>query len=336
MELDKVASEIVLDSLKSALPDRWHDKVRELQAIIDSGIEPSLDAYLLETDFELSDVYSTKRCWSDLLEAANAPVKPSGPHESALRKAIGRMLHIDDEERLDFYHTFLESQDIPDLEAATNREVRMVRMLVASVCDKVLEKKGSLGQGLALLWLHPQVVAELRELFAIRRNQIDHIHIPLDSHPYAPLQIHGRYTRIEILAAFGVGDYAKTRPWREGVLWIEAEKVDVFAFTFDKSAGNFSPTTMYRDYAISRELIHWESQSSTSVNSPTGKRYRKHAFEGTSVMLFARQNSDERAFWFLGPATYVSHESERPMGITWKLETPLPGDLFSLFVAAVA
>lgn len=39
---------------------------------------------------------------------------------------------------------------------------------------------------------------------------------------------------------------------------------------------------------------------------------------------------------FLGPAHYVSHEGERPMGIAWRLEHPLPGDLFQAFAAAVA
>jgi hypothetical protein len=58
--------------------------------------------------------------------------------------------------------------------------------------------------------------------------------------------------------------------------------------------------------------------------------------QGTSVMLFGRRRSDERAFYFLGPATYVRHESELPMSITWRLHHPLPGDLFAAFAAAVA
>jgi hypothetical protein len=57
---------------------------------------------------------------------------------------------------------------------------------------------------------------------------------------------------------------------------------------------------------------------------------------GSSVMLFARRRSDERAFYFLGPATYVKHESELPMAITWRLTHSLPGDLFAAFAAAVA
>lgn len=53
-------------------------------------------------------------------------------------------------------------------------------------------------------------------------------------------------------------------------------------------------------------------------------------------MLFARLHSDDRAFWFLGPASYARHESELPMAITWRLHHALPGDLFAFFAAAVA
>ena len=52
--------------------------------------------------------------------------------------------------------------------------------------------------------------------------------------------------------------------------------------------------------------------------------------------MFARLNSAERAFLFLGPAGYVSHVGELPMAVTWRLEAPLPGDVFQAFAAAVA
>jgi hypothetical protein len=108
------------------------------------------------------------------------------------------------------------------------------------------------------------------------------------------------------------------------------------AFTLDKTDGQFSPTTRYRDFAISRELIHWESQSVTRANSETGRRYQRHESLGSTILLFARLRTDDRAFWFLGPAKYVRHESETPMAITWRLAFPLPGDLFATFAAAVA
>jgi hypothetical protein len=120
------------------------------------------------------------------------------------------------------------------------------------------------------------------------------------------------------------------------VYWAAESQADLFAFTLDKTTGQFSPTTRYRDYAISPELIHWESQSVTRSDSETGRRYQQHGSTGSSVMLFARRRSDERAFYFLGPATYVKHESELPMAITWRLQYPLPGDLFAAFAAAIA
>jgi len=56
-------------------------------------------------------------------------------------------------------------------------------------------------------------------------------------------------------------------------------------------------------------------------------------------MLFARERADDRAFWFLGPATFVKAvepDGPGPIAITWKLDHPLPGDLFAAFTAAVA
>jgi hypothetical protein len=145
-----------------------------------------------------------------------------------------------------------------------------------------------------------------------------------------------RYTRLEILAAGTLATGVATPSWREGVYYAKELPADLCAFTLDKTSGGFSPTTRYRDYAISRNLIHWESQSGIRAASPTGQRYQEHEARGSHILLFARNRSDERAFYFLGPATYVSHEGELPMAITWRLEHPLPGDLFASFAAAVA
>ncbi|QDU65290.1 hypothetical protein Pla86_03540 [Planctomycetes bacterium Pla86] len=166
---------------------------------------------------------------------------------------------------------------------------------------------------------------------------MDHIHVPLSTHPEAPLQVHARYTRVELQAAFGIGgDGATVAAWQTGVRWVPEAKADLLAFTLDKTSGGFSPTTRYKDYAISPSLIHWESQGVVRADSDTGMRYQGHERLGTTVLLFARLRADDRAFWFLGTGTYVGHESERPMQVTWRLTHPLPGDLFASFAAAVA
>lgn len=336
LELEPRAREIVLESIRRAVPSQWAAKADELRRLAQEG-SGSLRAFLDGSGLALEDVYTGARGWSDLKEAAGLPTGPSGPSEEALRRACGRLLHLDDRERLDTYVELLASPAPPSVEDLASRQARLVRMLVASVCDSVIKKATSLAEGVALLWKHPQVRAELAELFDLLRDRIDHRHCELGAtHADVPLRIHARYSRLEILAACRPEPRAQVPAWQTGVHWVPEAKADLLAFTLDKTTGQFSPTTRYRDYAISRDLVHWESQSVTRADSETGRRYQEHERLGTSVLLFARERVDQRAFWFLGPATYVRHEGERPMAITWRLRHPLPGDLYASFAAAVA
>ncbi|WP_437650357.1 DUF3427 domain-containing protein [Sorangium sp. So ce362] len=336
MELDPKASELVLENIRQAVPSGWTAKIEELRRLARGGGDVSLARFLEETGLEIEDVVAGQRSWSDLRADAGLPLLGAGPHEEALRRACGRLLHVDDFARIEAYRRLLASAACPDSGAMSLRERRLLRMLVASVADRAIGKATPLAQACALVWAHPQVRAELVEVMDLLADRVDHVHRAIATHPDVPLEVHARYSRIEILAAFGVGGGAKVAPWQTGVYWAKDAGADLLAFTLDKTSGQFSPTTRYRDHAISRQLIHWESQSSTRAESETGRRYQQHAALGTAVMLFARLRSDERAFWFLGPASYVRHASELPMAITWRLHHALPGDLFASFAAAVA
>jgi superfamily II DNA or RNA helicase/HKD family nuclease len=335
MELDAVASKIVLENIRTAIPSTFRQRAEELRQIAQGNHAITLDEFLEESGLELEDVYATGKTWSDLREAAGLSVAPKGPVEEKLREACSRLLHIDDEERIKTYQQFLSSETPPHLGGVGEPQRRLLRMLILSLTSGLRELPGSLASAAALIWQHRQVRAEVHALLRVLSSRIDHVQPPLDNKD-VPLRMHARYTRREILAAFGIGDGVKVRSWREGVLWAKEAKADLLAFTLDKTTGGFSPTTRYRDFAISRDLIHWESQSTTPEASETGHRYQHHVARGTSIMLFARENTDAKAFWFLGPATYVRHEGELPMAVTWRLQHQLPGDLFTRFAAAVA
>lgn len=336
MELDRLTTEIVLENIRTAVPTRWTERVEALRQLSAHGVDCTLSRYLEETGLELEEVYGGGKSWSDLREDAGLDERTDGPFEQALRRACGRLLHVDDRSRLDVYRRFLRSNRPPEPDRLPQYEQRLLRMLVGSLVSGSVSKSTSLAEGARLLWSHARVRAELLELLEILAARIEHVAIPLSTDPSVPLMVHARYTRVEILAGFDVGSGAKVAPWQTGVYWAAEARSDLLAFTLDKTSGQFSPTTRYRDYAISAELIHWESQSTTRADSDTGRRYRNHATAGTHVMLFARERSSDRAFYFLGPATYVRHESEQPMAITWRPHDPLPGDLFAAFAAAVA
>jgi hypothetical protein len=127
---------------------------------------------------------------------------------------------------------------------------------------------------------------------------------------------------------------------REGVAWCESANADAFLITLKKSDSDYSPTTMYRDFALSPDLFHWESQSTTSSPSPTGQRYIHHRERGSHILLFVRQAKTNALgtspYVFLGPADYVSHEGDRPMAIPWRLRQSMPTEVYQASSVAVA
>lgn len=339
MELDAVASKTVLENIRQSLPYRWSAKADELKRVAETGGALTLKRFLDETGLALEDIYSGKHCWSDLLEAGGLSTRAAGPHEAALRSALGRLLHVDDPLRISAYRQFANADSPPNPSNLDERSRRLLHMLLAALTDS--PKLGNLADATletaaGVLWRHPQVLAELLELMDVLSERIEHVPADLEQYPDVPLCIHARYTRREILAAFSDTDQLKVPEWREGVRWLDGAKVDLLAVTLDKTSGHFSPTTRYKDYAISETLLHWETQSNTRAESETGKRYREHAQRAVTVLPFVRLTTDDRAFWLLGPATYVSHEGERPMAITWRLSHPIPGDLYARFAAAVS
>jgi hypothetical protein len=156
-----------------------------------------------------------------------------------------------------------------------------------------------------------------------------------------PLQLHATYSREEILAALGVASQQRTpNTMREGVAWCASANADAFLITLKKSETDYSPTTMYRDFAISPELFHWESQSTTSSASPTGQRYILHRQRGSHILLFVRAAKTSALgaapYVFLGPADYVGHEGDKPMAVTWRLRRSMPAEVYQASAAVAA
>ena len=143
------------------------------------------------------------------------------------------------------------------------------------------------------------------------------------------LRLHGRYSREQILVAFGVSTLAKSGSSREGVLWVKEKNTELLFVTLNKESKRFSPSTLYHDYFISEELFHWQSQNATSPESEKGQSYIEHELRGKQVLLFVREATrDEQgltmAFVFCGKLRYLRHSGRKPMSIVWRLLEPPP------------
>src|SRR4029077_3031169 len=111
---------------------------------------------------------------------------------------------------------------------------------------------------------HPALAMELGELFDILDDQADHVPEPVDdqmgwSHRI-PLAVHSRASLDEIMAVVGRMTFDCPNPPLQGVAYDRETSSDLFFFTLEKAEDHYSPSTMYRDYAIAPDLFHWESQ----------------------------------------------------------------------------
>lgn len=328
IHLDSHSQTEILNSFKNAIPSQWPKMVAELKALGDV----SLKAFLLESGLTLDELYGRSRTFAELRRAAGFEPSEPSDQEVALLRGVARLKHIDDSTRIEKYREWLIGDRPPDISNMNSFDRRLARMLSSSVTSSMRLNSGQ--AELDFIWGHPLVRQELRELLEVRADVIDVVHLDHTKQPDVPLRIHALYSRVEIQAALDDLKDGKIREFREGVRFVEPLSTDFFLFTSDKSSSGFSPSTRYKDYAISPDLIHWESQSTTSSKSAVGQRYINHVKNGSIILLFGRQSKDDEAFWFLGPANYVSHSGDYPVAFTWKLETTLPAALLSLFAAA--
>ena len=338
-ELDRVARDTVLASIKASVGSRVSDLVLDLQLL---GAEASLATYLDESGRELPDLYRGGRPgWSGLRRLAGLDDVAASDDEERLTKAVGRMLHIDDAERVAFYRTLLAAPAPPDATMLDERQQRLLAMLHLSLWGDSDRSVVDVYDGFRRLWATPTARQDLQAILAFHDDASDRLTTVCPELPEAiPLSVHGVYSRSDVLAAIGRSTPEQPYRFREGPLHMPALRSDFFFVTLNKNEARFSPTTSYRDYAISRSLFHWETQSMQSPHTPTVQRYLNHRTTGDNVFLLVRDTTTTDAgmtmpFRFLGAIDYVKHEGSKPVGITWRLRTPMPEELLQASVAAV-
>ncbi|MFG3287843.1 DUF3427 domain-containing protein [Streptomyces sp. NPDC048179] len=329
--LEGKSKDLVLENIRTQIQATVRTLAKEVRAFQ----TPLLADYLRESRREIKELYKSSNSWTSVLRRAGLADQPEQAGEEDLLKRVHAFLHIDDRERAEAY-TRLLSDDAPAYEDLNETDATYARMLFFNLWDKA-GGFTSYSDGLESLREQRALRSELRQVLDHVMGQADHLPIPLEGpHAHIPMKIHSAYNRSEILAALGVARLGGQMPgsFAQGVLWDVPNQTDALLITLEKNEKDFSPTVRYKDYALSRGLFHWESQSTTAETSPTGLRYQQHAQRGSHVLLFMRRYKDTdiskaQPWMLLGPATYVQHEGSKPMAITWQLHHELPADVWT-------
>lgn len=329
IELSKRTQEMVLSNIRQAslTLKRLVSMIRQYPE--HSSLPLTLSNFLIiNPHIDLNELYK-RGSWSQLVQQAKDEINENLTDEELLkmlRKAIhNRILTCDDHAYLSFLKQLCQNDFV--IENASHRHALMCHY---DFWQKTGPESGfdSIEQSLAKLNAF-ELKAELLDVVNWQLAQTKHEQPIMQALSEVSLRLHARYAREQILVAFGATTFERQPPAREGVFVINDQKIELMFVTLDKNEQQFSPTTMYHDYAINEHLFHWQSQNSARPDKGRGLDYIQHQKIGKRLFLFVReQTNDEygRTMGFVnyGEVDYVSHIGSRPMSINWKLKTPMP------------
>lgn len=334
IQLDRLSRQYVLENIREnfgrlavQVPDRLQTFTSE------TGQELTFSNFIRYHDYE-PEVLLIKESWSEWKAKAQLGPIPVDPDLVQLKKTLVRAAFINGPQEVALLREILCKVS----QGAIDEVLSLAGDSVLSVYYRIWGDKGSnlgftsLEDAFRRLAKNPSILADLDEILSWSLDTTE-VSGQLPELPfYCPLELHAQYGIKELQAVFGKATLETAGQTGVGSFHFAEVKTYTLLITYQKTEKEFSPSTMYADYPISRDLLHWESQSMTSQQSETGQNLIHHKERGYTILIFARdqkrRNNVAVPFTYLGPVQRISYESERPIKMVWKLRHPMPVSMF--------
>lgn len=334
IQLDRLSRQYVLENIRENLgrlaiqvPDRLQTFTNE------TGQELTFGNFIRYHDYE-PEVLLAKESWSEWKAKALLGPIPIDPDLVRLKKTLVRAAFINGPQEVALLRDVLGKVAKGSIDDA----LQIAGRSVMSIYYRLWGEKGSklgfatLNDAFQRLASNASILADLDEILAWSFDTTEVSGQRPDLAYTCPLELHAQYGIKEIQAAFGRANLETAGQTGVGSFHFSEFKTYALLITFQKTEKEFSPSTMYADYPISRELLHWESQSMTSQQSETGQNLIHHQERGYTILVFTRdqkmRNGVTVPFTYLGPVDRVSYESERPIKMVWRLRQQMPVETF--------
>lgn len=334
IQLDRLCRQYVLENIKQNLgrlavqvPDRLQTFTSE------TGKDLTFGNFIRYHDYD-PEVLLAAETWSGWKAKAQLGTIPMDPDLARLKRTLVRAAFINGPKEAALLRLVLGKTS----EGAISEALTIAGDSTMLLYYRIWGDKGSnlgitsLEEAFRRLAVNPAILADLDEILAWSLDTTE-VSGQMPALPYpCSLELHAQYGIKEIQAAFGRANLETAGQTGVGVFHFPELKTYVLLITFQKTDKEFSPSTMYADYPISRELMHWESQANTAQHHTDGQNLIHHKERGYTILVFARdkkkRNNVTVPFTYLGPVNMVSYESERPIKMVWQLRHPLPVEMF--------
>ena len=331
--LEKKARQYILDNIRNATQsNRKQLQNKILNFSHQTSLPLTLKNFCSFYHLPLQAIYKNG-LWRRLLVDANQLKPFHNTNEAEILRAISKKWLSCSSTS---YFTFILEQAKAEFRfsysSATEEQRSMALMLHYDVWQNAGGFK-SLEDSIRAIGKNKVLIEEIIELLEYRLDEVAIMEKEITL-PYAqPLKVHGRYTRDQIMAAFGDSTFDKKSSNREGIADLKNKNTELLLITLNKSTKDYSPTTLYEDFAVNESLFHWQSQNATSVNSIKGRKYLEHVNDKKRMLLFVREQNDDEfgntmSYVFLGDGTLRDYYGSKPISINWQLSEPMPAFLW--------
>ncbi|MDW7773770.1 MAG: DUF3427 domain-containing protein [Desulfobulbaceae bacterium] len=334
IQFDRLSRQYVLENIRTNLRNLAAQVPERLQTFTsETGEELTFGNFVRYHQYEPERLLVAES-WSGWKAKAQLAPIPTDPDFVRLKKALVRAAFINGPAEISNMRNIirlLAQKKVEEaLVEANDSAIAIHYRLWADTGSRL--GINSLEKSFQQLCENPSILNDLEEILDWAENETSIPGIVPELPYFCPLELHARYSIKDILAVFGQATLDSAGQRGVGVLHFPDKKTYVLLITFQKTEKEFSPSTMYADYPISRELLHWESQSNTTQQSKAGQNLINHQARDYTILIFARdqkkQNGCTVPFAYLGPAERVSYESERPIKMVWKFKYFMPVEMF--------
>ena len=334
IQLDRISRQYVLSNIKEnlgRLSVQVPDRLQTFHA--DTGKDLTFGNFVNYHDYE-PELLLAKESWSGWKAKALLCPIPHDPDLKQLQQALLRACFVNGPAEISLLKEVLNKISNYEIKEA----LRLAGSAEMSVYYRIWGDKGdkfrfnSIEESFVRLAKNPIILSDLDEILSWSQEatRVAGKQVLLPFH--CSFELHAQYGIKDIQAVLGKANLETAGQVGVGVLHFPEIKAYVLLITFQKTDRDFSPSTMYADYPLSRDLLHWESQANTAQHHKDGQNLIHHEDRGYTVLVFAREqkkrNNVTVPFTYLGPVSLVRYEGERPIKMVWHLQCSMPVEMF--------
>ena len=337
IKMEAVAQEYILQNIQDTIFDlkRLKEEVLHFENNYEQAL--TLPNFLNQFCLDWRQIYKSPGSWTYLKQLAgiNIPDYHRTKEVENLENGLTRLYHVNSYSFLRFMQNLVKNDfSYDETEHNSGLFAKMFYFTILYLEPEKYENKfgikfQSIKEGIKHLSNFPYFKEELEVLIDMRMSVLHQTTIWLNDIGKHGIELYGCYSADEIHLL--CEDQLK-RGVPLGTQYIKEDKLSLVFVTTNKSDKDYSPSTLYKDYAINEHQFHWQSKNDIRTESEAGQRFIHQKENGWKFLLFVRDSKNDEfgntnGYHCLGLMDYNKSEGECPMNITWDMKYNIPGSI---------